>query len=233
MKKDILVKKNWKWNGISLLKNNDSSSRYLHQFDTPCGKFTVLPKVTVMSLGGGSWKRLGSDGAWVSKLRPHLGKNDILPFRPANMGFKVVWSDYMKPFFGSPVKNVVLHIGNKMSKGEFVIVENGVEGGAIYDVSRNFTARNRDLTIDLLPNVTHDQIKRKMLQFSRKTTLTNNFRKNLRLSGVKLALLRDRYFPLSDHLDGFEQKIKHFKLKLEKTVDFFCLNQAETATLVK
>src|SRR6201996_1243691 len=37
-------------------------------FETPDGPRTADPRATVLALGGASWPRLGSDGAWVEKL---------------------------------------------------------------------------------------------------------------------------------------------------------------------
>src|SRR5579862_109956 len=37
-------------------------------FDTPDGPRTADPRATVLALGGASWPRLGSDGAWAEKL---------------------------------------------------------------------------------------------------------------------------------------------------------------------
>ena len=39
------------------------------RFDTPQGEIVAKAGVVVLALGGGSWSRLGSDGAWVPWLR--------------------------------------------------------------------------------------------------------------------------------------------------------------------
>ena len=38
------------------------------QFQTPDGALAIAPSATVLALGGASWPRLGSDGAWVDCL---------------------------------------------------------------------------------------------------------------------------------------------------------------------
>jgi predicted flavoprotein YhiN len=93
----------------------------------------------VLALGGGSWSRLGSDGAWV----PWLAARgvEIAPLKPANCGFDVAWSEHFRSrFAGEPVKTVILSFADSQGRtferqGEFVITETGVEGSLIYAVS--------------------------------------------------------------------------------------------------
>ncbi|MCA9974471.1 MAG: TIGR03862 family flavoprotein, partial [Anaerolineales bacterium] len=97
------------------------------RFTTPDGEKLVQADAIVLALGGGSWAKLGSDGAWV----PHLAERGvtIAPLRPANCGFDVGWSDYFRQkFAGQPVKSVILTFTNTMKEtfqrqGEFVITE--------------------------------------------------------------------------------------------------------------
>lgn len=77
-------------------------------FDTAEGEQVLRPAVTVLALGGASWQRLGSDGAWVPWLR-EKGVT-VADWKPANMGFRVDWSAKMAPFFGQPVKGVLLRV---------------------------------------------------------------------------------------------------------------------------
>ncbi len=103
-------------------------------FDTPSGLQKVGAGATVLALGGGSWARLGSDGAWV----PLLAQRGVAvaPLRPANCGFDVAWSDHFREkFAGQPVKPVVATFGGQRRQGEFVISGNGVEGSLIYALS--------------------------------------------------------------------------------------------------
>ena len=81
-------------------------------------------------MGGASWARLGSDGAWAEQFGP------ITPFQPANCAFAMDWSDHMTKFFGTPIKNITLRAGDMISRGEIIVSRNGIEGGGIYSVSR-------------------------------------------------------------------------------------------------
>jgi len=55
------------------------------RFATPHGEHVAAADALVLALGGGSWRRLGSDGAWV----PLLAAKGIAvaPLKPANCGF--------------------------------------------------------------------------------------------------------------------------------------------------
>ena len=108
-------------------------------FTNPDGELSVSADAVVLALGGGSWARLGSDGAWVPLLAAR--GVEIAPFKPANCGFDVAWSDLFKErFAGTPLKTVILSFNDSQGRtferqGEFVITETGVEGSLIYAVS--------------------------------------------------------------------------------------------------
>ena len=155
------------------------------RFDTPDGPQTLHPKVTILALGGASWSRLGSDGAWADFIGA-----DVAPFQPANMGFRRTWSAHMVPHFGAPVKPVRLTAGAQSVVGEFIISAKGVEGSAIYAVS-GALRDGAGLTIDLLPDLTVEEIATRLAKPRGKTSLSNHLRKSLKLTGVKAALLRE------------------------------------------
>ncbi len=80
------------------------------RFVTPTGVITTQPAATVLALGGATWPRLGSDGAWTHALRNIVP--DIAPFQPANCGFRVDWSAHLRArFAGQPLKRIALHFG--------------------------------------------------------------------------------------------------------------------------
>lgn len=161
----VTLRTGWRWTGFD---------RDGLQFDTPAGVQVLRPKVTVLALGGASWARLGSDGAWVPWLAD-LGVK-ITPFAPANMGFVVHWSPYMARFFGLAVKGVALLVADRAERGEFVISARGIEGGGIYGVSRDLRL-GAALRVDLMPDVTADVIAQRLSQMRSKETLSNRLRK--------------------------------------------------------
>src|SRR5262249_22518057 len=98
-------------------------------FETPGGARVIKPSATVLALGGASWPRLGSDGAWAQILAARGVK--ISPLRPANCGFTVAWSDIFRDRFeGQPLKGVALTFGQHSARGEAIIARTGIEGGA-------------------------------------------------------------------------------------------------------
>src|SRR5712671_1113289 len=97
-------------------------------FQTPDGQRNVEARATVLALGGASWPRLGSDGAWVETL----GSKGVTisPLRPANCGFTVAWSDIFRDRFeGQPLKGVALSFGPRTVRGEAIVTRTGIEGG--------------------------------------------------------------------------------------------------------
>ena len=130
------------------------------KFATPQGERAVHAGAAVLALGGGSWARLGSTGAWVPMLAARGVR--VAPLRPANCGFDVGWSEHFRAHHaGHPVKAVVAaHTGpdgvERRQKGEFVITATGVEGGLIYTLSARLrdaieTAGAALLRLDLAP----------------------------------------------------------------------------------
>ena len=182
----VQVNTRWRWSGF------DGAG---FAFDTPEGAQTVRPAVTVLALGGASWARLGSDGAWA----PWLASKDIdiVPFQGANVGLSVIWSDHMTRHFGAPVKGVSLSAGQTSTRGEFVISAQGVEGGAIYALSKPLREGAR-LHVDLLPNRSLSEIETQLARPRGKTTFANHLRKVTKLDPVKLALLQEFGRPLPE-----------------------------------
>ncbi len=172
----------WRWVGFA----GDAL-----KFQTPEGPQVATPDVTVLALGGASWRRLGSDGLWAGHLLPQ-----VTPYKPANFGLAVEWSDHMAPHFGQPVKAVTLTVGNDVERGEFVVSKRGLEGGAIYAVSRA-VREGAALTMDLVPQWTLDETRSRLIRKQGKDTLANHLRKVLRLDPVRMALLNEwgRPFP--------------------------------------
>ena len=176
-----------------------------YRFETPDGELTSNPEVTVLACGGASWARLGSDGAWAG-----FADLPVAPFQPANIGFEVAWSDHMGKHFGSPVKSVALIAGDQRVRGEFVVSENGVEGGGIYAISRALR-EGAPLSVDLMPDISFDQLRKRLAKPRGKASLSNHLRKVLKLDPVKQALLMEFARPLPDDL---ATAIKHLPIAL-------------------
>jgi uncharacterized flavoprotein (TIGR03862 family) len=164
-------------------------------FDTPQGQQTIRADATVLALGGASWPRLGSDGGWTGLL---AGEGvEISPLRPANMGFEVAWSPIMRErFAGEPLKGIALGFRGRNVRGEAVVTEHGIEGGAVYALSsalRDAVAAEGTavLSIDLKPDLSLDAVAERLSRPRGKQSTATVLRKALGLQPVAAALLRE------------------------------------------
>ena len=171
----------------------DESGRLV--FDTPDGRAVVAADASVLALGGASWPKLGSDGAWVAAME-NTGIV-VAPLRPANCGFLVGWSDIFRSRFeGEPLKRIALSFGERTARGEAVITGKGLQGGGLYALSnilREAIASHGHavLLIDLLPNKNVTALERKLSAPRNKQSLANVLRKALSLSPVAIGLLQE------------------------------------------
>ena len=165
------------------------------QFNSPDGNLRVNAAAVVLALGGGSWSRLGSDGAWVPWLRDAGVQVERL--RPANCGFDVAWSSHFRERFeGHPVKSVVLSFGPFRQQGEFIITKEGVEGGLIYSASAllrdEIDANGRAvMLLDLAPDRSHEWIAERLSRPRGSRTMASHLEKAVGIKGVKAGLLRE------------------------------------------
>jgi uncharacterized flavoprotein (TIGR03862 family) len=163
------------------------------RFETPDGPREIEANATVLALGGASWPRLGSDGAWAETLAAKGVKVSTL--RPANSGFTVAWSDIFRDRFeGQPLKSVALSFGGHAVRGEAIVTRTGIEGGAVYALSADLReailgAGQATLHIALRPDI-KDLIAR-LSAPKGKQSLSNFLRKTAHLSPVAIGLLQE------------------------------------------
>lgn len=193
------LRSRWRWSGLE-----DG-----FHFATPDGPRVVTPRVTVLALGGASWPRLGSDAGWAPMLR-RAGVT-IRDFRPANMGFRVAWSPAMARHFGMAVKGVALRAGNQISRGEWVISREGIEGGGVYAVSAAIRD-GADAQLDLAPDLDHATLARRFARPRGKLSLGNWLRRVLG-DPVKTALLLEWGQPLPGDPAGWAARTKALPLR--------------------
>ncbi|WP_188583891.1 NAD(P)/FAD-dependent oxidoreductase [Azorhizobium oxalatiphilum] len=164
-------------------------------FRTPEGTVTVRPRATLLALGGASWPRLGADGGWRGLLE---GRGlTVAPFAPANMGVLLDWSEHLRGrFAGEPLKRIALSCDGVSVRGEAVITGGGLEGGAVYALSRiirNAVARDgkAKLAIDLRPDLSVEQLASKLRAAPERLSFAERLRKAAGLSPVQAGVLRD------------------------------------------
>lgn len=149
----------------------------------------------ILSLGGSSWKKTGSTGLWTSLF--HKKSVKIIPFRPMNCGFEINWSNYFKSLFDTaPIKNIRINFNDAHSTGEIMLTQYGIEGGGIYEVSREIAkainqCRAPRLQIDLKPDLAIADIIARLNKERGKNSLSNHIRKTLNLDKMKINLLRE------------------------------------------
>jgi len=179
-------RRRWRWAGW-----RDGA----HLFDTPEGPALLAPEVAVLALGGASWRRLGSDGAWASAFT----STELAPFAPANAGLSVAWSGHMARHLGRPLKSCALRAGDLVSRGECMISARGLEGGGLYPLTPALRA-GAPLHIDLCPDLGLEALGKRLSRHRGKASLANHLRRNLGLDPVKQALLNEFARPLPDDL---------------------------------
>jgi uncharacterized flavoprotein (TIGR03862 family) len=178
-------------------------------FDAPQGKRCVRTDALVLALGGGSWARLGSTGAWVPLLAARgVG---VAPLRPANCGFNIDWSEHFRArHAGHPLKSVVLaHTGadgaQRRQQGEFMVTATGVEGGLIYalsaDLRDEIEAKGTALLyVDLAPGRDLARLAHELARERGSNSMANHLRRRAGIEGVKAGLLRE-LLPAGDFAD--------------------------------
>lgn len=172
------------------------------RFATPQGELAVRADAVVLALGGGSWARLGSDGAWV----PLLAQSgvEVAPLQPSNCGFDVAggWSDHLRSrFAGQPLKTVALRFtdtaGNThLRKGEMMLSDTGVEGSLVYALSaplRDKLSAGGAVTVelDLLPDKSPQRVLAEVAHPRGARSLSSHLQSRAGIRGVKMALLRE------------------------------------------
>ena len=166
-----------------------------HRFLDPDGEVHwARPPATVMALGGASWARLGSDGAWAARLAAF--DIPLAPFRPANCGFTIAWPDgFAERYAGTPLKNIALAVGSTRARGEAVVSGYGLEGGAVYALGAVphralAEAGHVTLRLDLKPDLTEADLAARLNRPRRGASVASFLRKTANLPPIAAALLR-------------------------------------------
>jgi hypothetical protein len=177
------------------------------RFATPAGEQAASASAVVLALGGGSWPRLGSDGAWVPLLAAQ--GVPVAPLRPSNCGFDVArtaagpeaggWSEHFRGrFAGQPLKPVALAFTQAgfARQGEFVVTESGIEGSLVYAASgaiRDAIEAEGEAVVqlDLLPGRDAAHVLREVTHPRGPRSLATHLKSRLGIAGVKAALLHE------------------------------------------
>ncbi|UOD29069.1 TIGR03862 family flavoprotein [Massilia violaceinigra] len=176
------------WNGAAL------------RFATPDGEHEAAFDAVILALGGASWARLGSDGAWVPLLQER--SVPVAPLVPSNCGFDIDWSEHFSSrHAGAPLTTVAITAQGAdgalhKRQGQFVITAGGVEGSLIYALSaelREQIAASGSATIwlDLVPDFSADKVFEEVTRPRGSRSMSSHLQSRLGIKGVKSGLLRE------------------------------------------
>ena len=170
------------------------------RFATPDGEKSIRADAVILALGGGSWARLGSDGAWI----PILEQRGIAvaPLQPSNCGFNTSWSEHFSTqFSGKPIKTVALSYTDlsgvmHRKQGELMITQDGIEGGLIYAMSAGIRDKikvngSAVIYLDLLPDKELPQVINEIAHPRGSKSMSSHLQSRLGIKGIKAGLLRE------------------------------------------
>lgn len=164
-------------------------------FAPPVGEKIVRADAVLFALGGASWPRLGGDGGWVA---PFASRGiEIAPLRSANSGVTIAWSEPFRTRFpGQPLKRIALSCGTHTVRGEAMITEAGLEGGAVYALSRDIRETveregQARLIVDLRPDLSVADLATRLASARKGESMANRLRKAGGLSPAAASLLRE------------------------------------------
>jgi len=182
--------------------SNDKSTRLGLEFDSDSGRVTAQADALVFALGGGSWARLGSNGAWVPWFRARGVA--VAPLLPSNCGFDVQggWSaHFASRFAGQPFKSVSIELTTSQGvsfqrRGEFVATATGVEGSLVYAASNllrdEIIAHGRaTFHLDLLPDLSPERVLAEVSHPRGSRSLSSHLKSRLGIDGIKMGVLHE------------------------------------------
>jgi len=216
----------YRWSGWGA-EGHGGEKNIALSFITERGEVTAHADAVILALGGGSWARLGSDGAWVPLLEQR--GIHVAPLRPANCGFDVGWSGHFSnKFAGQPLKSVTVTFsdaaGNSHRRqGDLMVTANGVEGGLIYALSAllrdEISAKGEAVIyLDLAPGKDLSRLIAEVAHPRGSRSMSSHLQSRANLKGVKVGLLRELLPPADfDFPERLAAAIKSLPLRLIAT----------------
>ena len=191
------------------------------RFETPGGEIEFPCDATILALGGASWPKLGADGSWV----PILARDgiEVAPLVPSNCGFRAEWSAFLRErHAGAPLKRIALVFGDRRVRGEAVLTEAGLEGGAVYALSgplRDAIARDGQATlqIDLAPDLAPAELAARLGSPRGAKSFATWLKRAIALAPAAMALLREDTDVTSLPAAALAARIKAVPVRLTAT----------------
>jgi len=156
------------------------------QFEYRKEPHTYKFDAVILALGGASHPATGSTGKWT-KIFDSLGIR-YTPLSAANCGWETNWhKELLDDAEGLPLKNIIVHAGDKSQHGELVITKYGLEGGPIYRLGPAIKSLpTPEIRIDFKPTFSHAQLIAKMESAKRNLLHEAKLRWKLHPSGIAI-----------------------------------------------
>lgn len=213
--KPIQVLKAW----LDRLANLGVNFHYEHSFQNFDEKFVyfknreedlkVKYSKLILAMGGGSWKKTGSDAKWVETLTQ---KNiEITPLQSANSGYNT--PEIFHLLQGQYLKNIEVSFKENHKTGEIVFTKYGIEGSPVYYLNR-FTRKHKfPLTIhlDLKPSLSELEI---LEALNGTEKISSVLKRKLKLSTTALNLLKTLDKESYLNLENLAKTIKYFPIEV-------------------
>lgn len=165
------------------------------QFSNKGNNIFITASIVVFALGGASWPKTGSTGNWINYFKDK--GITIKPFLPSNCAYKVNWTEELiTSITGKPLKNCEFTCGSIKKKGEAVITDFGIEGNAIYALSKEIREQlsfNKSalLTIDFKPEWSIDELKSRIENFTH-LSIKEILEKKINLTNTQIQLIKSQ-----------------------------------------
>jgi uncharacterized flavoprotein (TIGR03862 family) len=169
----------------------------------------VTADVVVFALGGASWPQTGSDALWIEEFR-RWGVQ-VKDFVPANVGWDRTWSEsFLSVADGKPLKNLLVTCAEHAVKGELMITKYGLEGGALYQLTRELRTCP-EIEIDFKPGNTPAELKERLRPGM---SIKEQVVRTWRLSPASAALIEEIARP--ETLNDWVSAAKRCRVVLER-----------------
>ncbi len=170
------------------------------RFATPDGSCDVAADAVILALGGASWARLGSDGAWVPLLAAR--GVEVAPLVPSNCGFDCDWSAHFSDrHAGAPLTTVAISWTGadgavQRRQGQCVVTAGGLEGSLIYAISAELrdqiaTGGSATIWLDLVPDFSAQRVHDELTRPRGARSMASHLQSRLGIKGVKSGLLHE------------------------------------------
>lgn len=163
----------------------------------------------ILAMGGGSWKKTGSDAKWIPILKR---KNiEIISLQSANSGYNT--PERFHQLQGQYLKNIQVSFQGNEKIGEVVFTKYGIEGSPIYYLNRFTRTHEFPLTIhiDLKPNLSEAEI---LEQLKSSEKISPILKKKLKLSTTALNLLKTLDKETYTNIELLARLVKKFPLEI-------------------